>query len=268
MFAPRIVGGRALSSQDGQAILVNHKIAVDEGIRVGDALTLTIGGQESAWTVVGLIHNINNDQRDNFVPIDALARAMGNGSRGTRVEVLAEAHDLASHLALINDLHDAYAAHRIEATRFWSAAETRQQNEAQFGLVTYLMLAMALLAAVVGSLGLMGTMTINVVERGREIGVMRATGATSPDIAAIFVGEGVLLGVLSWFFAVPLSYPGARAFSQVVGRTLMRIPLDFSYSTGGVVLWLGIVVTFSALASLWPALRATRVSVREALAYE
>ncbi len=268
MFDPRITSGRALLPQDGHAILINQKIAVDERIQVGDAITLTISGQEYAWTVVGLIRNINNDQRDNFVPVNTLAQVMGNGSRGTRVQVLSEEHDVASHLALINDLHEVYDAHSIEATRFWSAAETRERNKAQFDIITYLMLAMAVLAAVVGSLGLMGTMTINVVERGREIGVMRATGATSPAIAAIFVGEGVLLGVLSWLFAAPLSYPGARAFSRMVGRTLMQMPLDFSYSTGGMMLWLGIVVVFSALASLWPALRATRVSVREALAYE
>ncbi|MCP4541376.1 MAG: FtsX-like permease family protein [Chloroflexi bacterium] len=268
MFSPRIVSGRALQTQDGRAILINHKIAVDEGIRVGDAITLTVGEQESAWTVVGLIRNINNDQRDNFAPVDALAQVMGNGSRGTRVQVLSEEHDIASHMALINDLHNTYDAHRIEATNFWSAGKVRERNKAQFDIITYLMLSMAILAAVVGSLGLMGTMTINVVERGREIGVMRATGATSPAIVGIFVGEGVLLGVSSWLFAVPLSYPSAQAFSKMVGKTLMQMPLDFSYSTGGVMLWLGIVVMLSTVASLWPALRAVRISVREALAYE
>lgn len=131
-----------------------------------------------------------------------------------------------------------------------------------------LMLAMALLAAVVGSIGLMGTMSINVVERGREIGVMRAIGATSPAIARLFVIEGVLIGMLSWLLAWPLSSPGALAFSNAVGQTVMHLPLDFAFSVNGVIIWPGLVLVLSALASLWPALRATRVSVREALAYE
>jgi putative ABC transport system permease protein len=130
------------------------------------------------------------------------------------------------------------------------------------------MLVMAVLAAVVGSIGLMSTMSINVVERGREIGVMRATGARSSTIAGIFVAEGVLVGVLSWLLAVPLSYPGARFFSNMVGQTVFEVPLDFSYPISGMLLWLAIVVVLSALASMWPALNATRVSVREALAYE
>jgi putative ABC transport system permease protein len=130
------------------------------------------------------------------------------------------------------------------------------------------MLAMAILAAVVGSVGQASTMSINVVERRREIGVMRATGATSMAILGIFVVEGVLVGTLSWLLATPFSYPGAKIFSQILGEKLFQMPLDFAYSIGGLVGWLAIVSILSALASLWPALRATQISVRESLAYE
>ena len=53
-----------------------------------------------------------------------------------------------------------------------------------------------------------------------------------------------------------------------VNGALIDLPLDFDYSMPGVVTWFAIVVVLSALASLWPALRATQVSVREALSYE
>jgi putative ABC transport system permease protein len=144
----------------------------------------------------------------------------------------------------------------------------REQSWEGFRTVLYLLLAMAVLAGLVGGIGMMGTMSINVVERRREIGVMRATGARSAEIAGIFVGEGVLLGVLSWLLAIPLSHPGARLLSDVIGQEMTDLALDFTYSIGGIVLWLTIVIVLSALASLWPALSATRVSVREALAYE
>jgi ABC-type lipoprotein release transport system permease subunit len=57
-------------------------------------------------------------------------------------------------------------------------------------------------------------------------------------------------------------------FSDVLGNAVINFPLEFIYSVQGVLLWLAIVAVLSALASLWPALRATRVSVRESLAYE
>jgi putative ABC transport system permease protein len=165
-------------------------------------------------------------------------------------------------------LTEALESNNIEVADSWSASQQWQESQSAFGVLIYLLLAMAVLVALVGSIGLMSTMSINVVERTREIGVMRAVGATEATIAKVFVLEGVLVGVLSWLLALPLGAPGAYALSSMVGQAIVHIPLDFAYSTGGTLLWLLVVVLLSALASLWPALRATRVSIRESLAYE
>jgi putative ABC transport system permease protein len=268
LFHPRIVSGRALRPDDGRAILLNQKIAVDEGIQVGDVVTTSVAGKDLTWTVVGTLINLNDNQQDNFVPLDVLQREIGSSGRGAFVMLTTAGHDYQTHRRTIEALRAAYKERRMKAVYFQSAGDVREQNKAQFNVLTYLMLTMAILAAVVGSIGLMGTMSINVVERGREIGVMRSIGATSLAIARIFVIEGVLIGVLSWLLAWPLSYPGALAFSNAVGQAVIHLPLDFAFSVNGVVLWLGVVLVLSALASLWPALRATQVSVREALAYE
>ena len=180
----------------------------------------------------------------------------------------AEEHDAETHQRIIRDLRAACTARRLKPVFFQSGGELRQQTGAQFDVITYLMLGMAVLAAVVGSIGLMSTMSINVVERRRELGVMRAIGAPSATILGIIIIEGVMVGVLSWLIAAPMSYPGARLFSQILGETVFQMPFDFAYSTFGLVGWLVIIVVLSALASLWPALQATQVSVREALAYE
>jgi ABC-type lipoprotein release transport system permease subunit len=121
---------------------------------------------------------------------------------------------------------------------------------------------------VVGSIGLMSALSINVVERTREIGARRAIGATAATMVGVFVVGGVPVGALSWLLAFPLSAPAACALSSVVGQAIVQIPLDSAYSATGAPLWLLIVVLLSTLASLAPALRATRVSVCEWLAYE
>jgi len=268
MFGPRIVAGRNLVPGDGRAILLNTKIAEDEGIEIGDQIELAVGERESTWTVVGLVLNLHNNQRENFVPLDALAWEIGSVNRGNILMVETDAHDLATQQRVARDLDLALAAYRVDADRVVSAIEERETDRSMFQGLVGILLSMAVMAAVVGSLGLASTMSINVVERGREIGVMRATGATSLAIAGIIVGEGVLIGALSWLLAVPISYPGARFLSDAMGDSLIRIPLEFNYSIDGVGFWLLVVLLLSALASLWPALRATKVSVREALAYE
>jgi putative ABC transport system permease protein len=166
------------------------------------------------------------------------------------------------------NLSDVYEEQGYGTTGYWSLSEGRKQNVDMFKTLTYTLMSMAILAAVVGSIGLMSTMSINVVERLREIGVMRSVGASSPSIVGIFVTEGLLLGLISWLLAVPLSIPGAKLFTDVIGQTVIGFGLDFEYAVGGVAIWLAIVLVLSALASLWPALKATRVSVRETLAYE
>jgi putative ABC transport system permease protein len=110
LFHPRIVSGRALLPDDGRAILLNSKIAADEDIRVGDTVTMTIAEREINWTVVGLVVNVNNMQRDNFVPFDTLAREIGNANRGAFVMVAAEKHDLETHDRMIRDLRTVYDA--------------------------------------------------------------------------------------------------------------------------------------------------------------
>ncbi len=263
IVTPRIVEGRSLLPEDENAILLSYQIADEEGIEVGDEITIYLVGEETTWTVVGVVANAEDVS---LVPHDALSRETGSLNYGWYVAVVFEGTP-ALHRQLTRDLRAVYAANRLEAAYFWSAEDERASTWKQFTPILYILLMMALLAAVVGSIGLMGTMSINVVERTREIGVMRAIGATSVAIVEVFVVEGVLVGVLSWLLAVPFSYPGGQLFSDLVGQT-MHIPFHYSYSVGGVMTWLLIVIVLSASASLWPALRAMRVSVREALAYE
>jgi putative ABC transport system permease protein len=96
---------------------------------------------------------------------------------------------------------------------------------------------------------------------------MRAVGASSGDVAFIFAGEGLLLGLLSWIVAVPLGLFGAQFFVEALGRAI-AFPFFYRLSFSGAVTWLVIIVALSLLASWLPARRATQISVRESLAYE
>ena len=268
IFAPNIVSGRSLRPGDEHALVFTIRLAKQEGIQVGDIVTLAIDDEESAWTVVGLYLSVDDVTHNFFVPLDTLGRETGTFGRGKDVKVLSENADSRSLQQLIQALTNGFAAQHIEVVDSWNVSQQLAESQASFGLLTSLLLTMVILTAVVGGIGLISTMSINVVERRREIGVMRAIGASSPLIVGTFVAEGILVGVISWILAVPLSIPGARIFSDMVGEIVLDMPLDFVYSTQGMMLWLLIVTVLSALASLWPALKATQVSVRDALSYE
>ncbi|MFN2297547.1 MAG: ABC transporter permease, partial [Anaerolineales bacterium] len=217
------------------------------------------------WTIVGLIINMNNMQRDSFVPLQALTREIGLLNRSQAVAIRLSRQDPQSEKEAIERLRETFQAEGLTPVHVEGVHMMRENNQYQFNLLVNILLIMAVLAAVVGSLSLAGTMSINVMERGREIGMMRAIGAASPAVAGIFVGEGLLLGILSWMLAIPFSVPGGILLT---GALTAIVPLEFVFSLQGTVTWLLIVSVLAVLASLWPAVRATRISVRESLAYE
>jgi putative ABC transport system permease protein len=113
----------------------------------------------------------------------------------------------------------------------------------------------------------MGVLSIGVIERTKEIGVLRAIGARSRTILGIVLMEGVLQGVLSWLLAIPISYLVSPSVAAVLGHTMFGANLDYQYNWLAVGIWLGIVLSISIIASILPARGATRISVRDSLAY-
>ena len=79
--------------------------------------------------------------------------------------------------------------------------------------------------------------------------------------------EGILQGLLSWIVAVPLSILVSPTVANAMGHAMFGATLDYQYNWLAVGIWLGIVVVISITASIFPARGATRISVRDSLAY-
>lgn len=269
LFTPELTAGRNLDPADGHALLLNQKLARKMGVAVGDQIVLDLGDDgESTWTVVGLIFDLaGRDQNTAYLHRDTVNVELNQAGRGTVAEIQATVKTVAAQTAIEKDTRDFLESQGIGVGFTDTALEEQQNANAQFSILTTLLLIMTFLIAVVGSFGLSGTLSINVLERRREIGVMRAVGASSADVGSIFAGEGLILGLLSWAQAVPLSLLGAPYFVDALGQVI-DFPVVYHYSLPGVWIWLAIVIVLSLLASWLPARRATQISVRESLAYE
>ena len=127
---------------------------------------------------------------------------------------------------------------------------------------------MAVLIAIVGGLGLMSTMSINVMERTREIGVMRSIGASNRAIQAIVIVEGIVIGLVSWAISILVSLPLTGVLTVGVGMAILNIPMPPSYDASGILVWLIFTLFLSFVSSSLPAARASRLTVRDTLAYE
>ncbi|MDP3450925.1 MAG: FtsX-like permease family protein, partial [Anaerolineaceae bacterium] len=134
-------------------------------------------------------------------------------------------------------------------------------------LITFLLI-MAILTAVVGSMGLTGTMGMNVLERTREIGVMRSIGAVDRAIMQTVIIEGMAIGGISWLLGAFLSIPITYVLSDIVSLAVFESPIKVVFTATGFLIWFLVVLILSALASLLPARNAASLTIREVLAYE
>jgi putative ABC transport system permease protein len=135
-------------------------------------------------------------------------------------------------------------------------------------MIYVFLIVMSAIIGGVGGLGLMTTMSLNVQERRREMGVMRALGATPRIVCLMIVAEGLAIGVLSWTIAALLAWPVSKGIGNLLVKVLFRGGLDFSFEPVGLVIWMILSILLSGGASFLPAWKASRVTVREALAYE
>lgn len=264
---PTIVQGRWLLPEDENALVVSTIFMQKEpDVHLGDEIVLKVMGRERSYRVVGVCLGILTPMVYGHYPY--IAEVTGQVGQTSTVTVRTAQHDPDSVAALAAALETHFERAGIRVSDVQTITGERAEMQASFNIIIALLLLMALLLAVVGGLGLMGTMSINVLERTREIGVLRAIGAPNRGVAQVFILEGVTIGVLSWALGAALAVPLGQVLSDAVGVPLIGTPLRFSYSVEGFWLWLGLVALLSALSSFLPARNASRLTVREVLAYE
>lgn len=268
LLRPQLWRGRWLLPEDESALVVNTDLLrIEPDIRVGRQITLTLDGRETSWTVVGIIRGVLAGPTV-YANYPYYARVARRVDQASSVQVVTESHLPAFQWQVARALEQRLASSGLRVSSFQTIAQQRAVTINQFNVILLFLLVMAFILGAVGALGLAGTMSINVLERTREIGVMRAVGATGRAVRQIVVTEGVLIGIFSWLAGALLAVPISRLLCTMVGIAFLRTPLSYTFSVIGALYWLAAVILLAAAASLWPARHAARLSVRNALAYE
>ena len=283
LYGYQLREGRWLDPDDDYAIVLNRKLleeintdlAPEEQIGVGDWVTIQYGENQSKdWLVVGLVFDPLLTMSSN-VPRDVMLRDLHSVGTVASVWIDTVAQDAPGKIAAAKALREYFELNNVSISPQRgifgmggdATVETAEAFINQFNFIIILLGVLAVIIGVVGSIGLSGTISLSVMERVREIGVMRAIGASSWDVTRLFVGEGLILGWLSWLIALPLSIPAGRFMIIALGQAF-QAEYVYNYKPTGALLWLGVITVLSILASWLPTRRATRISVRESLAYQ
>jgi len=264
------VQGRWLRPGDKNVIVIdNHLQTMRPDLKLGDWVTIKLNDKKTKWQIIGYYRmpgNVNPPMI--YTNYEYLSYLVGMTNQVYSLRVITYDHDAASQASISENLQNQFKPRKIGVAYVQTAAVWYQQQKSQTDVLVYFMLVMAVLIAVVGGLGLAGTMSLNVMERTREIGVMRAIGAADGDIQQIVITEGLVIGLLSWILGVAFSFPITYVLDYGVGVSVFQSPLDVVFSWTGSFVWLLGMLVIAALASMAPALRASRLAVRETLVYE
>jgi putative ABC transport system permease protein len=268
LLKPTLLRGRWLLPEDENALVINTDVLKDEpDIQVGDEIRLKMEDRESAWRVVGVtLTAITGPTLYANQPY--LALLLRDVGRSRSAQVVTAEHDAASQAQAAKALEAHYESMGMRVAYLGTVADTRARLINLLNVFTAILAIASILLAIVGALGLTGTMSISVLERTREIGVMRAVGASDRAVRQIVMVEGILIGVMSWLAGTFLAWPLGMLLTDLTGTYLVRSPIRYAFSFDGALLWLVVVVILAALASFLPARSASRLTVREVLAYE
>jgi putative ABC transport system permease protein len=269
LITPLLVAGRWLEPGDEKAITISEgTLEKVPGVKPGDFITLKMNGKEDSWQVVGIFKFVNQSGSIAYANYETISRLNHAVNQSFSYRIVTDKHDKAYQTSMAQTLDTYFRDHNYQVNQAKTGDSTLKTAVESLDILITFLLIMAVLTAVVGSIGLTGTMFMNVMERTREIGIMRSIGAVDSVIMRSVITEGVLIGGISWFMGAVISIPITFLLSTIVSLAIFETPIAVHFTPTGFLIWLGVVLLLSAVASILPARNAARLTIREVLAYE
>jgi putative ABC transport system permease protein len=255
--------GRWPSPSEPNAIVVNrHVQELSPGLRIGGEITVRFRERQTRVRVAGIVEEIGTPVIYAAFPVFENMTGLGDASALVRVKTQGDRPELAA-----GALEQALLEARLTPSFVNTRSDFRASLEEHFAVVTGVMKMIALAAALVGAITLIATVSLGVLERAREIGVIRALGARPRAVLALFLVEGGAVALLSAVLSVTGGVVFARLLNGMAERQLLHVAVPLYVSRAGLgLLFCGV---FLVILGVWFSVsRILRLSVRDALAYE
>ncbi|HNW52313.1 MAG TPA: ABC transporter permease [Prolixibacteraceae bacterium] len=266
LFVPEIIDGKWLSGNAGE-VVVNHVfLAKYPDVRLGNTITLKVNGQTQTLKVVGSIRELFSGPTV-YVSKTILAQwpAMVGKTNSALISFKGDQTDLSANSA---KLEQWFKANQYPVSLVFRKDQYKERVIDHLVVITSMLIMVTLLLILVGGLGLITTMGINMVERLRELSILRAIGVDTPKLYQLILTEGFLTGWMSWVIAVVASVPVSYYLGNKFFEIFFETTLNFDVSLTGILVWLAIIIVFSTIAVVVPARSANKRSIREGLSYE
>ena len=253
-----LVAGTGELTQPRQALL-SVDAANEQGVWVGGTLDLAFPGNKTAEVeVVGVFESTPVLGGIN-VPLDLLPQM---GIKRTDTSLSINVSDGVDPATVQADLEELVAD--LPIVTVYDKEGFADSLKEQVNLLLYLIYGLLALAIVIAVIGIINTLSLSVIERTREVGLLRAVGLSRPRLRRMVTLESVTISVMGALLGMAVGLVVGVLLRQSLSDDLTELALPLQ----NLVIFLAISVVFGVLAALIPAVRASRMKVLEAIATE
>lgn len=260
MMVPDLLSGQWIEEGDGQGIVVGHKFLVSHPqYRLGSAVALQIGGQIREFELTGVIkdmgdaaiymsHEAYQEYVDPAQQLSSLKLVLEYSGRPKAVHTLLESELKEMGVGILS------GQSRSDLYEVWSG---------HFAVTLQTFTFIILMLVTVAGFGLAATMNAQASERIREIGIMKAMGASHRQINRIVTSESIFISVISWLISVIIGIPLSVAGIFIFGNRIINTPLntDVSSFAAAFMIWFVLILGIGYLASRSAAKQAVKRKV-------
>ncbi|MBF8282179.1 MAG: putative ABC transporter permease protein, partial [Anaerolineales bacterium] len=250
----------ALSS--GRNIIINGLLKSSANVNIGDEITLLTSTGEVQYKIVAVASDYLNAKTTTAYISQANIAADFGRTEDVMLQVnRAPGADVAQVEAGLKEALKPYPQFRLIVGQAYVDEYLKLFDSIFLG-----MYVLVVFLAVPSLIAMVNTLAIGVIERTREIGMLRAVGATRNQIRTIVLAESLILAAIGTAFGLLsglyLGYMGVKAFAA------LGFPMDYSFSANGLILATAAGLLFGAFAAIIPARQAARMEIVQALRYE
>lgn len=269
LFDYRLIDGRwfnADESADAASVaVVERNIAQLLGLEVGQRVTLETAAGEADFELIGVADNQQEGGTALYIPLTTARVLLDRPDAASSYLIRADDDDPDTVDRVATAVEDALTPLGYEVGSEVTYVAEREEIAANRTVTTTIALLGFIIVAT-SMVGLANVMTTNVLERTREIGVLRCIGGRARDVRRIFTTEGLTLALVGWFIGIPLGYALTRLLVWLVWEIAdARLPVVFP--PANIVVALVGTVVLALFVLFFPVRRAVRFRPGDALRY-